>query len=207
MSIFSNSSNRHDPKNLPEPMDLAPARPSDTTFLGEVPNPPASQMPDPPVRHTLGADTKTISTGATPPEKCGNVISVGAKFQGTLQVEDSIRIDGTCSGEVQAKGTVHVAEGAMVDAKIRATYVVIAGTFRGEIRAEQKVELLPRSRINGEIHTKALSILEGAQLDGRIAMTAGGETEGRMTTRASRNAMPTDENGNGAAERRAASVQ
>ena len=122
------------------------------------------------------ADAPTFSKAtATPPDKCTNIIANGAKWQGTLKVDDSVRIDGTFSGEVQTKGTVHVSEGAQVDAKIKASFVVIGGNFRGEIRCDTRTDLLPRSRTNGEIITKILNVHEGAIVDGRIQMSNEGE--------------------------------
>ena len=143
------------------------------------------------------------ASGPTPPDKCTNVIASGAKWQGTLTVEDSVRIDGTFSGEIEAKGTVHVADGAQVDAKVRAAYVVISGEFRGEIRCDQRTELLPRSRVTGEVITKVLSVHEGATLDGKVQMSGNLESE-RRPARIGRNGVEAEPAS--AAERRAERV-
>lgn len=156
-------------KNNPE--QEAPARGSDARFMGDMP----SQAPEP--VPSFGADR--YSSGSAPasndmplaPDRCTNVVAAGARWKGTLKVEDSVRVDGVFSGELDAKGTVHVSEGAEVEAKIHAAYVVISGTFNGEIRAERKAELMPTSRVQGEVMAKALSIHEGASLDGTVQMT------------------------------------
>jgi cytoskeletal protein CcmA (bactofilin family) len=185
---------------------------SETTFLGE-----AADLPDrAPAgsRNLLDNEAKiepmpmrpmapATPAGPTPPDRCANVIASGAKWQGTLTVDDSVRIEGNFSGEIRSKGTVHVSEGAQVDAKVRAAFVVVSGNFRGEIRCEQRVDLMPRSRVTGEVITKVLSVHEGAILDGRVQMTAGsGEgTETQAATgRASRAAAAVGESG--ASERR-----
>ena len=95
------------------------------------------------------------------------MVAAGAKWKGTLTVDDSVRVDGNFSGEIQSKATVHIAEGAQVDAKIRAAFVVVAGNFRGEVRCDQRVDLLPRSRVNGEVITKILSDAHLEHLRGR----------------------------------------
>ncbi|HLF77177.1 MAG TPA: polymer-forming cytoskeletal protein [Dehalococcoidia bacterium] len=118
-------------------------------------------------------------SGPTPADKCTNIIAAGAKWNGTLIVDDSVRVDGTFSGEIESKGTVHVAEGAQIDAKVRASYVVISGEFRGEIRCEQRTELMPRSRVSGEVYTKVLSVHEGATLDGAVKMSGGIDADSR----------------------------
>ena len=185
MSFFGGNSSR--PATGRDDEDRGPT--GETTFLGDAsalpsraPNPsrnlldqePKTDMPPPPTRSAAAAAVPTQQSGPTPPDRCANVIAQGAKWQGTLNVDDSVRIEGQFSGEVRAKGTVHVSEGAQVDAKIRALFVVVSGNVRGEIRCEQRVDLLPRSRVNGQVITKVLSVHEGAILDGSVQMTADG---------------------------------
>ncbi len=173
MSFLGNNNRPDLLKNNAEPE--ATPRGSDARFIGEVP----SQAPEPVPsfgsdRYTsAGTQTASANSNDSPlaPDRCTNVVAAGARWKGTLKVEDSARIDGVFSGEIDAKGTVHVSEGAEVDAKIHAAFVVLSGTFRGEVRAERKAELMPTSRVSGEVMAKALSIHEGAILDGTVQMT------------------------------------
>jgi cytoskeletal protein CcmA (bactofilin family) len=87
------------------------------------------------------------------------------------------------SGEIVAKGTVHIAEGARVDAKIRASFVVVSGSFKGEVRCTERLELLPKSRVEGQLVTKVLNVHEGAVVDGSIQMTAETAPRTRETER------------------------
>lgn len=183
MTFFGNSS-RPDIKGSPETGARAPR--SEATLLGDATQILGRQPEMPPPSPLGGEPRAAAQQGPTPPDRCTNVIAAGARWQGTLTVEDSVRVDGNFSGEINAKGTVHVADGAQVDAKVRAAFVVVSGSFRGEIRCEQRVDLLPRSRVNGEVITKVLSVQEGAIVDGRVQMTGGVEAEGRLTSRAAR---------------------
>ncbi len=110
-------------------------------------------------------------TPRTPREEGASVISAGTTWQGTLKLEDSLRVEGHVAGEIEARHTVHVAETAHVEAKVRAAFVVIAGRFQGDVHCKERLELLPTSRIKGEITTKSLVIHEGAVLDGQIHMS------------------------------------
>jgi cytoskeletal protein CcmA (bactofilin family) len=160
--------------------------------FGDVPSTLPDVQPSPftttEARSAFGASTLGQTSGATSPDRCTNIIAQGARFKGSLKVDESVRIDGVFSGDIEAKGTIHVSEGAEVDAKVHAAYVVISGSFRGEIRADEKTELMPKSKIAGEIITKALGVHEGAVIDGSIQMTG---DAARTTGRA--------RNGNGAA--------
>ncbi len=167
MSFFGNS-NRPD---LKVSSDLGERGVSDTRYLGEV-SAPESDLATPTFATDRGQQES--NSAPTPPERCTNIVATGAKWKGTLKVDDSVRIDGTFSGEIDTKGTVHVSEGADVDAKVHATFVILSGNFKGEIRCDQRVEMMPRGRVAGEITTKTLSIHEGATLDGSVQMTESG---------------------------------
>jgi cytoskeletal protein CcmA (bactofilin family) len=151
---------------------------------------------------TFVGDTRVQPSQApTPPERCTNVIATGARWKGSIKVDDSVRVDGHFSGDIDAKGTVQIMEGADVDAKVHAAFVVVSGSFKGEIKCDQRVELMPRSRVTGEIVTKVLSVHEGATLDGGVQMTSDTATRingARGRSRAE--AAPAAERRNGRAE-------
>jgi cytoskeletal protein CcmA (bactofilin family) len=106
----------------------------------------------------------------TPPERCQNFLAAGARFDGTLVVDDSIRVEGTFTGQIQTRGTLQITSGAQVQADIHASYVVIAGSFEGQIDSEQRVDLLPPGRIRADLRTKRLVVEDGAQFDGKVQM-------------------------------------
>ncbi|HVP05279.1 MAG TPA: polymer-forming cytoskeletal protein [Dehalococcoidia bacterium] len=104
------------------------------------------------------------------PDQCASVVGAGTTWQGTLTSDGSVRLDGKVSGEVKAAGTVHITEGAQVNAVVQAKYVVVAGTFDGQLYASSRLELLPSSRVKGSITTPQISVGEGAFIDGEIHM-------------------------------------
>jgi cytoskeletal protein CcmA (bactofilin family) len=173
--------------------DLAERGVSDTRYLGEV-SAPDSDLSAP----SFATDRLQPTSAPTPPERCTNIVATGAKWKGSLKVDDSVRVDGTFSGEIDTKGTVHVSEGADIDAKIHAAFVVISGNFKGEIRCDQRTELMPRGKVNGEIVTKMLSIHEGATLDGTVQMTSESGSSRLSSSRSASRGNGT--NGNGASE-------
>ncbi len=120
----------------------------------------------------LNVQPPSLRQAAAAPESCTNVIASGSRWKGNLNVDESVRIEGHASGEIQAKGTVHISESAVVDAKISAAFVVISGRFDGEVRCRERLELMPKSRVKGELVTKVLSVHEGAVIDGRVQMTS-----------------------------------
>jgi hypothetical protein len=89
-----------DPRNSEpgQPQDLL--RPRFTVPETEVAATPSDALPplsryDEPV----GRDPRTMPT---PPEKCANVIASGARWKGTLTLNDSVRIEGQMTGDIDA---------------------------------------------------------------------------------------------------------
>ena len=126
---------------------------------------------------TAGRSAANPDGGPTPPERCQNFLAAGARFDGTLIVEDSVRLEGHFTGDIQTRGTLQVSQGARVEASVHASYVVIAGAFKGQIDSRERVDLLPAGRVKGDLRTRRLVVEDGAQFDGKIQM--GAEETGR----------------------------
>jgi cytoskeletal protein CcmA (bactofilin family) len=107
---------------------------------------------------------------AAAPDDCSSIIGAGSVWQGNFSTDGSVRLDGKVSGEVKAAGTVHITDGAQVNAVIQARFVVIAGSFDGQLYCSERLELLPSSRMKGSITTPQISVGEGAFIDGEIHM-------------------------------------
>ena len=118
------------------------------------------------------------------PEDCSSTIGSGSVWQGNFSTDGSVRLDGKVSGEVKAAGTVHITDGAQVNAVIQARFVVIGGSFDGQLYCSERLELLPSSRIKGSMTTPQISVGEGAFIDGEIHMV---EESTPVATPASKN--------------------
>lgn len=104
-------------------------------------------------------------------DNCSTVLSAGTAWEGSLKTQGSVRVEGQLSGEIDATDTVHVADGAQVDAKIRAALVVIAGQFQGEVNCRERLEIMPTGQVKAQLTTKSLVVHEGAFIEGQIHMS------------------------------------
>jgi cytoskeletal protein CcmA (bactofilin family) len=107
----------------------------------------------------------------TNPADWENALGPNAEFTGTLEVADNVRLEGKFDGELVTRGTVLVVSGARVNANIQAGFAVIAGVYKGEVRAEKRVSLLSTCRAQGKLITEGLAVESGALFDGNIEMT------------------------------------
>jgi cytoskeletal protein CcmA (bactofilin family) len=103
----------------------------------------------------------------------------GTKISGKLVFEGTGRIEGQVDGEIAAQDVLTIGEGAVVNAKIAGTTVVIDGTVTGDVTARQRVELRASARVHGNVTTPSLAVQEGAVLNGQCSMTGGEARTGR----------------------------
>jgi|SRR3989339_753663 len=98
-----------------------------------------------------------------------------AYFQGTLTAKGSLRIDGRIEGAIVDAQTVVIGETGKVTGDISAETVVCGGEIRGNTTGMQYVELLTKSKIQGDIRTPRILIEEGAVFNGKCSMTDSSE--------------------------------
>jgi len=101
------------------------------------------------------------------------VVGPGARFEGTLAFRGEAHVAGEVSGAVRARGTLHVAPGAIVRAHVEAEELVLAGTLEGDVVAPRRVGLLAGARLVGDVRTGRLVLADGSVLEGRCEMFTG----------------------------------
>lgn len=99
-----------------------------------------------------------------------SVIDRFSRFDGDFVAERDLRVEGNVKGSIECHGTLFVAEGAMVSAKVTAENITVAGDLSGETRCRGKLQLLPTGRVRGRVSTASLVISEGAIYEGELAM-------------------------------------
>ena len=96
-----------------------------------------------------------------------NVLASGIEIVGTIKFSNDMIIDGKIEGEIKSDGGhVTIGENATIKGDIIAGEVKLFGKVEGTITSE-RCELKTKSRLDGDIKTKMLSMEEGACLSGR----------------------------------------
>ncbi len=96
----------------------------------------------------------------------------GVDFKGILHVDGTVRIDGRLEGEIHTKGTLIVGENAVIKALIYAGSLICSGKINGTINAAEKVELMKRAVLIGDVRSPSFSMEPGAHFHGRCDMGA-----------------------------------
>lgn len=97
-------------------------------------------------------------------------LDAGSHIKGTLHFEDTFRIDGKVTGNVESDGHLIVGEKGEVDGEIDVRRVSVSGTVRGHLKARERVELTSLGRVYADITAPILTMEEGAIFEGRCVM-------------------------------------
>ena len=111
-------------------------------------------------------ENTTINAGQT------SIIAQGCKFEGSISVKGTLRIEGEFKGDIAMPESLVVGKTGEVNASVKVKNAIIGGKFYGNIEAENKIELQSGSHLEGDIKTKRLVIDEGVFFEGNCSMGA-----------------------------------
>jgi len=96
----------------------------------------------------------------------------GTDYQGKLNFQGAVRIDGNFNGEVESEGTLVVGKEARVEGVLKVGQLVLSGKVNGEVYASEKAVLHKTANLQGNLVTPVLVVEEGAVLEGRVTMSS-----------------------------------
>jgi len=102
-------------------------------------------------------------------EKLGSFLGTDSSFKGKLNVKGTLRVDGSVEGQIDADYVI-LSESAEVTGEIKAKRIIIGGKMEGDARAQELVEIKSKGKVWGDIFAKKLTIVEGAEFNGKVEM-------------------------------------
>jgi cytoskeletal protein CcmA (bactofilin family) len=105
-----------------------------------------------------------------------SIIGCDAYIEGTLFSKGSLRIDGRVKGAVQCEGMVIIGSEGYVEGEITSYDVFIAGEFRGNVTAKNRVEIAENGKLYGDVTTAKIVVDPGVIFEGRCKMISEKET-------------------------------
>lgn len=104
-------------------------------------------------------------------------IDDSCEVEGQLRVAGTLVLNGKFRGELAMTGTLLVGEAAEVEAEVRARVVIVNGRVKGNIAADERVELRRTAHVVGDITTPVMVLQEGVIFDGHCRMNAARSAE------------------------------
>jgi cytoskeletal protein CcmA (bactofilin family) len=109
---------------------------------------------------------------AQPQKRIDGLIAGGTIVRGDIIFSGGLRIDGSVEGKISTNngdaGTLVISEQAQVDGEIKVSHVVVNGTVRGPIIADDYLELQAKARVAGDVTYRKLEMQLGAVVQGRL---------------------------------------
>jgi cytoskeletal protein CcmA (bactofilin family) len=110
---------------------------------------------------------------ALPATEITALLGRGTQFEGKLQFEGRVRLDGVFKGEIRSDDTLIIGDGAEVHAEIDvATVIVRGGVVHGNVRARTSIEIHAPGKLHGNIHSPSVFIDRGVEFTGSCRMDA-----------------------------------
>lgn len=103
-------------------------------------------------------------------EQINAFLGKDTEFEGKLSFTGAVRIDGRFKGDIVTKGTLIIGETAIVESQIHVSYIIISGEVRGNIIAENRIEIHQPGKVFGNIQAPIVTIDEGVIFEGSCQM-------------------------------------
>jgi cytoskeletal protein CcmA (bactofilin family) len=102
-------------------------------------------------------------------EKLQSFLGSKSEFHGELKINGVLRLDGAVSGRIEADQVI-LSETAFFKGEIIAKKIIVGGLAEGILRASDLLEIGSKGRVQGDIFTNKLAVVNGGQFNGRIDM-------------------------------------
>ncbi len=100
------------------------------------------------------------------------LIGPNSRVNGDLHFEGGCHIDGTVKGSVssdpESNSAVSISEEGGIEGGVSVSYVVLNGIVRGDVYANQRVELGPTARVIGNVYYNLIEMAIGAEINGKL---------------------------------------
>ena len=116
-----------------------------------------------------------------PQNRIDTLIGAETRLEGEIHFTGGLRVDGNIRGNVSETpadpGTLVLSEHGRIEGAITVSQIVINGKVLGPVRANQFIELQPKSRVTGDVYYKSLEMHTGAVIEGKLIYLGDAATE------------------------------
>ena len=108
----------------------------------------------------------------TPNHKNSSVLGPTLKFKGDLIADEDLLIQGQVEGSIRHSSSLTIGEGGHVKADVSAEYIAVEGRVEGDLKGSKCVKVRVSAKIDGNIVSPSVSLVEGATFNGQIDMVS-----------------------------------
>ena len=112
----------------------------------------------------------TVRANDTQPAFEGTFLGPKSSIEGTVTGSEPMLIEGQVKGAINLSGDLRIGTQARVEAKVHARNVMVEGRLNGDVTADDRVELIASSTVDGNIKAPKIIVAEGARFRGNVDM-------------------------------------
>ncbi|MGW8123833.1 bactofilin family protein [Roseivirga echinicomitans] len=95
-------------------------------------------------------------------------IRQGSIITGNLKSEQSIRVDGTITGDLLSNEKIIIGINGQIGGNLRGIDITIEGFVNGDVMCKGFLHITKDSKVYGKIYALEISIEKGAELNGKV---------------------------------------
>ncbi len=158
------------------PQSQRPAPPAASAPAATVERRVASSAPVVLVERRAAPAAPRVPRGEAGGASDASHLSRGLVLRGEITGREDLSIDGEVQGTLLLEGArVTICPAGRVRANISAREIVVQGEVRGDLRAEERIEIGRGGSVQGSAAAKRIAIEDGAVLNGSIEVMRPGE--------------------------------
>jgi len=100
------------------------------------------------------------------------LVGMNSRIKGDVHFTGGCHVDGTVKGNITADPDSHsalsISEDGNVEGGVTVPYVVLDGIVRGDVYANQRVELGATARVIGNVYYNLIEMASGAEINGKL---------------------------------------
>jgi len=119
-------------------------------------------------------------SNSKPKKAVDTLITKNTTIHGNVEFSGVLYIDGTVKGNVLASESgsmLTIGARGIVEGEVRVPHVSIYGEIKGDIYANEEVELMEKAKISGDVYYHLLQMAMGASVNGKLVHKAAETTQ------------------------------
>jgi len=98
------------------------------------------------------------------------LIGQGTIFEGSIQTEANLRIEGEFHGDITSQSEIIIGEYGVAKAEIKCLNLTIAGQLHGDVTVTGRLIITPSGQLIGNAIVQSIIVQEGANFNGECKM-------------------------------------
>ena len=98
------------------------------------------------------------------------ILGPDANFKGEMNFEKGLRLQGRFEGKMNTPGRLHIAKEARMQADVDCGALIVEGDVKGNLSANDRIELKSTARYEGDLRASKLTVDEGAIFNGHVSV-------------------------------------